>query len=223
MDSLNEKKYLMKCLNADFYTESGRLVKGIDIEIQKGEFIFILSAEDGLENQVLHFLAGFLNPSGGEMLYSKNNFKRDICFVKNDMEYPLSVLDVIVGSERGGLFDFSKKKQVNAKAREMLAKTNMQDAEKRKFSELSTGEKRTVLIAKALFSSADTVFPECPTSGLDILGAKKINSLLKSCGKTVICSELDINNAIEWADKILVCSYESFFFGTPKEFIEIYG
>ena len=222
MNDLNDNKFLMKCQNAEFYTESGKLVKGLDIEIKKGECIYILSSEDGLEDQVLLFLAGFINPARGEISYGKNNFKRDICFVKNDMEYPLSVLDVIVGSERGGLFDFSKKKQVNAKAREMLAKTNMQDAEKRKFSELSTGEKRRVLIAKALFSSADTVFLECPTSGLDILSAKKINSLLKSCGKTVICSELDINNALEWADKILVCSYDDFFFGTPQEFIELY-
>lgn len=223
MNSINDVNYLIKCKDVSFYTEEQKLVQNLNAEIRQGENVFILSSENGLQDQILHFLAGFISPLSGEILYGKNNFKRDICFVKNDMEYPLSVFDVVVGAERGGLFDFSKKKRIGVRAEETLEKTEMLYCKKRKFSELSTGEKRRVLIAKALFSNADTVFLECPAAGLDAIAAKNINTLLKNSGKTVIRSSINLYDAIEYADKILLCDYDSFFFGTPEEFMAIYG
>ncbi|MBE6543235.1 MAG: ATP-binding cassette domain-containing protein [Ruminococcaceae bacterium] len=223
MSIKKEENYLIKCNDVSFFTDEGKLVGGLDLEIKKGENVFILSSEIGLQNQVLYFLAGFATQTGGEILYGRQNFKRDICFIKNDMEYPLSVLDVVVGAERCGLFDFSKKKRITARAEEMLEKTEILHLKKRKFSELSTGEKRRVQIARALFSYADTVFLECPSAGLDAIAAKNINTLIKNSGKTVIRSSVSLYEALEYADKILLCDYDSSFFGTPEEFIAIYG
>jgi ABC-type cobalamin/Fe3+-siderophores transport system ATPase subunit len=214
---------LIKCNSAEFITQNGIRLSPLDIEIGIGESVFILSDEDNLKNEILHFLAGFSKPVGGNIEYSSNRFKKDICFLKNDMVYPATVYDVVIGGERPGLFNFSKKKEIEARVNCALEKVGIFDCKQRKFSELSTGQKRRVMIAKAIFSQTDTVFLECPTAGLDIMSAKCLNELLSESGKTVIRSCADIRDALEWADKILYCSIDGYFFGTPAEFMSLYA
>ena len=213
----NEDEYLIRCQNVGFINERGRRISGIDLEILKGEKVCILSSVLGLESDALHLLAGFIKPCHGIISFKEKNFKRDICFLPQDMVYPKNVMNVVIGKERCSVFDFSKKKAITSRALEALDTVGCSELAKMHFSELSLGQKKRVLFAKALFSFGDTVFLEYPTQGLDAVGAKNVNLNLKKLSKTVIFSSRDIREALEFADKILYLSDNMHFFGTPEE------
>jgi len=93
--------------------------------------------------------------------------------------------------------------------REALALTDTQHLLTRTFPTLSGGEKRRVLIARALATEAKVLVLDEPTAGLDILHALELRELLHRLarkGYAVAMSEHDLDAARTHADRVLVLS-----------------
>ncbi len=83
----------------------------------------------------------------------------------------------------------------------------MRAFEERRFSTLSSGERQRVWLAMALAQEAPLLLLDEPTSHLDVRTAQEMLQLLRSQvrrEKSVVCVLHDVNEAAEFADRIIL-------------------
>lgn len=169
----------------DFYA-----VKNVDFSLSKGEFVFICGRSGSGKTTLLNLLAGLLNADSGTVLYNdKNIFEfsdNEKSFYRNEYigfvpqtigSLPnLSVLDNV------RLPHFLFKRDGDGKDRalfllEMMGIAGLKDELPKN---LSGGETKRMLIARALMNSPAVLIADEPTSDLDASTTKDVMGALKS-------------------------------------------
>jgi len=88
-----------------------------------------------------------------------------------------------------------------------LIAVNMQSFAARRFDTLSSGERQRIWLALAFAQEARVLLLDEPTSHMDVRVAHDILTLLREQshgGKAIICVLHDVNEAAEFADRILL-------------------
>lgn len=184
LEALNISK-TFKRREEDFYA-----VKNVDFSLSKGEFVFICGRSGSGKTTLLNLLAGLLNADSGTVLYNdKNIFEfsdNEKSFYRNEYigfvpqtigSLPnLSVLDNV------RLPHFLFKRDGDGKDRalfllEMMGIAGLKDELPKN---LSGGETKRMLIARALMNSPVVLIADEPTSDLDASTTKDVMSALKS-------------------------------------------
>ena len=184
LEALNISK-TFKRREEDFYA-----VKNVDFSLSKGEFVFICGRSGSGKTTLLNLLAGLLNADSGTVLYNdKNIFEfsdNEKSFYRNEYigfvpqtigSLPnLSVLDNV------RLPHFLFKRDGDGKDRalfllEMMGIAGLKDELPKN---LSGGETKRMLIARALMNSPAVLIADEPTSDLDSSTTKDVMSTLKS-------------------------------------------
>ena len=184
LEALNISK-TFKRREEDFYA-----VKNVDFSLSKGEFVFICGRSGSGKTTLLNLLAGLLNADSGTVLYNdKNIFEfsdNEKSFYRNEYigfvpqtigSLPnLSVLDNV------RLPHFLFKRDGDGKDRalfllEMMGIAGLKDELPKN---LSGGETKRMLIARALMNSPTVLIADEPTSDLDSSTTKDVMSTLKS-------------------------------------------
>lgn len=169
----------------DFYA-----VKNVDFSLSKGEFVFICGRSGSGKTTFLNLLAGLLNADSGTVLYNDKNIfdfsDNEKSFYRNEYigfvpqtigSLPnLSVLDNV------RLPHFLFKRDGDGKDRalfllEMMGIAGLKDELPKN---LSGGETKRMLIARALMNSPTVLIADEPTSDLDASTTKDVMSALKS-------------------------------------------
>jgi iron complex transport system ATP-binding protein len=105
-----------------------------------------------------------------------------------------------------------------------LRAVHMDAFAERHFDTLSSGERQRVWIALALAQEAPLLLLDEPTSHLDVRVAQDILRLLRAQverGKTVICALHDLNEAAQFADRLLLIGRgQMLAFAPPHEVLE---
>ncbi len=183
LEALNISK-TFKRREEDFYA-----VKNVDFSLSKGEFVFICGRSGSGKTTLLNLLAGLLNADSGTVLYNdKNIFEfsdNEKSFYRNEYigfvpqtigSLPnLSVLDNV------RLPHFLFKRDGDGKDRalfllEMMGIAGLKDELPKN---LSGGETKRMLIARALMNSPTVLIADEPTSDLDSSTTKDVMSALK--------------------------------------------
>ncbi len=93
-----------------------------------------------------------------------------------------------------------------------------------RFDTLSSGERQRVWIALALAQEAPVLLLDEPTSHLDVRVARDILHLLRAqveIGKTVVCALHDLNEAAQFADRLLLLGCgELLAFAPPQDVLQ---
>lgn len=176
-------------------------LKGVDLQIEKGEFIAIVGKSGSGKSTLLNLLGGIDSPSEGRILVNgkeinglkENHLSRfrgeNIGFVFQFFQLmpTLTVLENVIMP-----MDFSKKIPASKRAeraKTLLLKVGM-GAHANKFpSALSGGEQQRIAIARAMANDPEIIFADEPTGNLDSNTSEDIFQLLKSLtvdGKNVI-------------------------------------
>jgi len=102
--------------------------------------------------------------------------------------------------------------------KDALNQTGITHLEKRSFGSLSGGEKKRVMVARALAQQAQILILDEPTNHLDIQHQLQLMDLIQTLHLTVVAALHDLNIAAMYCDQIyvlqqgqIVCS------GTPEE------
>jgi ABC-2 type transport system ATP-binding protein len=184
---------------SDFWGRSKvRALKGLDLEVRKGEVFGLLGPNGSGKSTTIKLLLGLLFPSGGRAtIFGKPTTEVS----KNERIGYLpeeSYLYRFLTAEEtldfyGRLFDMPSSVRRD-RAAQLIEKVGLKWARRRPLKEYSKGMTRRIGLAQALINDPDLVLLDEPTSGLDPLGTREMKDLileLKEQGKTVVmCSHL---------------------------------
>lgn len=207
-------------------------LKNISFNIEKEEFAAIVGSSGSGKSTLISHLNGLLTPTSGEILFNGKNI-HDIGFDKRSLRFKVGLLfqypeyqlfsetvldDVIFGAIRKGLsIDDAKKK-----GEEILDLLGILDLKDKSPFSLSGGEKRKVALAGVLVMEPEVLVLDEPAAGLDNKSKNHlfeiISYLRKEKHQTIIMVTHDLDDVMEYADKVLVLKDgECLKYGKPDE------
>jgi putative ABC transport system ATP-binding protein len=211
---------VIKTINLTKTYDDGKIVthvlKGIDIEINEGEFVAIMGRSGAGKSTLLYQLSLLDQESGGEVLLfgeKVSGMSEDAraSFRLNKLGYVFqdyALLPELTALENVALPLLMKgysQKNAYAIADEVLVKVGMQGKERNLPSELSGGQQQRVSVARAVAHSPKIVFADEPTANLDSYSGKQVIELFRELnqkGQTIVMvtHEEEYGNA---ADRII--------------------
>lgn len=164
------------------------VLKGVDINIDKGEIVSIVGSSGAGKSTLLHIL-GTLDKAdegsislNGQQIEQLNGRKlaafrnKHIGFVFQ-FHHLLPEFTALENVCIPGWIAGQKKKEVVIKATELLKTLGLGDRLENKPQQLSGGEQQRVAVARALINSPAIVMADEPTGNLDSANAKELHQL----------------------------------------------
>lgn len=196
VEPIIEAKALTKTFK-DFWGRAGvRAVKGIDLEVRRGEIFGLLGPNGSGKSTTIKMLLGLLHPTSGSLTVLGHSprhvqTKSRLGFMPEESYlYKYLTADEILTffGTLAGLTGGARRERVDA----LIARMGLEAARHRAVGEFSKGMARRVGLAQALLNDPDLLLLDEPTSGLDPVGCREVKDLLLSlaaAGKTIlICS-----------------------------------
>lgn len=164
------------------------VLKGIDLEINKGEVVSIVGASGAGKTTLLHILGTLDKANGGTVeingtvissLKDKvlSRFRnREIGFVFQ-FHYLLPEFTALENVCIPAYIAKTNSNDVRNKAKELLSMLGLQERLEHKPSELSGGEQQRVAVARALINNPSVVFADEPSGNLDSANARELHNL----------------------------------------------
>jgi ABC-type lipoprotein export system ATPase subunit len=176
-------------------------VKDLSLDIGEGEFIVIIGRSGSGKTTLLNLIAGLIKPSAGTVSVGGSDIQkmndREISALRNrkmgfvfqfpSLLPPLTVMENITLPRDFAAPDGHT--QVSGDALELLKMVGLETRASAYPKQLSAGEQRRAVIARALINNPQVILADEPTSDLDEKTESEIMSLLmdvRSRGVTVI-------------------------------------
>lgn len=179
-------------IHKTYYTEATSLhvLKGIDLNIDKGEFVSIMGASGSGKSTLLNILGILDSYDEGEYLLNgtliKNLSEKQAAYYRNELigfifqSFNLINFKNAVENVALPLYykNISRKKR-NIVAMEYLDRMGLKDWAEHYPSEMSGGQKQRVAIARALISNPKIILADEPTGALDSKTTEEVMEVLK--------------------------------------------
>jgi putative ABC transport system ATP-binding protein len=171
-------------------------LRGIDLDVDPGEFVSLLGPSGSGKSTVLGLLAGMLRPSAGRVLIGPHDVGR--MAPRSLARLRGSVVALVLQNPSRNLLAYATVRQNVAFAAgpsggssdELLERLGLAALADRVAGRLSGGEQQRVAIAAALSSGAQLVLADEPTSQLDAGSRQHVMELLTQVhaefGRTVV-------------------------------------
>ncbi|WP_153731131.1 ABC transporter ATP-binding protein [Sporosarcina obsidiansis] len=181
---------------SDIYFKRGdnQILKGLDWEISEGEQWGILGLNGSGKTSLLSIISTYEIPSSGEVKVLGKRFgstylptlRKKIGYVSSSLEkftdffWTETIERVIISGKFAsfGIYDQIVDEDW-VRAEYIVKEFRLEHVKGQKFSVLSEGEKRRVLIARALMGEPDLLILDEPCSGLDILAREQFLEVLE--------------------------------------------
>jgi len=188
-----------------------RILRDVSFTVAHGEFLGLIGPNGGGKTSLLRVLLGILKPSSGRVNWSDPDCGQPrIGYVPQrggmDRDYPLSSREIVKQGAPGSLPLFgSFRREVNRMADELLERVGLSDHAENRFANLSGGQQRRLLLARALMNHPNALLLDEPTAGVDSLGQEQFCGILGELsqqGIAVILVSHDIPLVTGHADRI---------------------
>jgi len=172
------------------YKSYGQLavLKGIDLEINRGEIVAIVGASGAGKSTLLHVLGTLDTPDRGKVLLDGNDVfvqsakklaafrNRSIGFVFqfHNLLPEFSALENVIIP---GLINGGDEKKIRQRAIELLSMLGVKERAEHKPSELSGGEQQRIAVARALINDPTLLLADEPSGNLDSRNAAELHNL----------------------------------------------
>ena len=203
------------------------VLKGINLDINKGEFVCFLGPSGCGKTTLLRIIAGLEKNDSGVILVDEKNIthlepsERNLSMVFQS--YALFPNMTVYENIEYGLKKKIKDKSLRAKKiEEVLRLVNLEHISSKYPDEMSGGQQQRVSLARAIALEPNILLLDEPLSALDAKVRenlrKEIKDIQRKLGITTIMVTHDQEEALTMADRIAVMNGgEIVQFGTPKE------
>jgi lipoprotein-releasing system ATP-binding protein len=159
---------------------SVEVLRGLDLELSKGQLVTIVGPSGCGKSTLLHML-------NGRRLANFRNQKIGFVFQFHHLLPEFTALENV---SIPGWIAGRKKSEVKKAAADLLEKLGLKDRLTHKPGELSGGEQQRVAVARALINQPSIVLADEPTGNLDGVHAKELHALFhalkKELGQTFV-------------------------------------
>lgn len=217
--------------------DEAQVLNDVSFEIRRGEMVVVLGRSGVGKSVTLKHILGFIKPDAGEVFVDGREVSKmteaDLAEVRRHVTMVFqsgALFDSLTVGEnvaypmqeralRGVPLNVD---QIEARVAELLALVDLTDAMDLKPSNLSTGMKRAVAIARALAAEPDAILYDEPTTMVDPLMAHTVGDLISKLkrqkGLTSVVVTHDMKLARKLADRLVFLEDGRVaFFGTPQE------
>ena len=210
------------------------VLKGIDIDIHKGDVVCVIGASGSGKSTFLRCLNLLEQPTGGSILFDGEDLTDDkvdlnlhrqkmgMVFQQFNLFPHMSILENLTCAPV--LLKKATPEQANAKAMELLARVGLADRADSYPNQLSGGQKQRVAIVRALCMEPDVMLFDEPTSALDPEMVGEVLDVMKKLAKegmtmVVVTHEMgfarEVSNRVIFLDDGVIAEE-----GSPAEIFE---
>jgi ABC-2 type transport system ATP-binding protein len=191
------------------YATGFEAVKGISLQVNKGEIVALLGPNGAGKTTLISTICGITTPSSGSVVIGGHDISRNFREARKlvglvPQEITLEPFEKVINTIKFSRGLFGKKKD-DALIEKILTKLSLWDKRDSRIMELSGGMKRRVLIAKALSHEPRLLFLDEPTAGVDVELRQSMWNVvadLKADGVTIILTTHYIEEAEAIADRV---------------------
>jgi len=164
------------------------VLKGVSVNISKGEIVSIVGPSGSGKSTLLHILGTLDEPAKGEIVLQNKRIHdlkgKPLAAFRNthigfvfQFHHLLPEFSALENVCIPGWIAGRKKREVEERALELLRLLGVDHRRENKPGQLSGGEQQRVAVARALINNPDIVFADEPTGNLDSANAKELHQL----------------------------------------------
>jgi len=193
-----------------------RAVDGINIEINKGDFVVIIGPSGSGKSTIMNLVGALDLATDGEIYLDGQNIEKleesDLAQIRGSkigfVFQTFNLIPTLTAMENIALpmmFHGMNKEERIDRAEKILRSVSLTHRKEHFPNELSGGERQRVAIGRALANNPEVILADEPTGNLDTKTGKDILNLFKDLnkkGKTIILVTHDMN-LLKYASRVL--------------------
>ncbi len=222
--------------NVTVYQQQTKILQNFSLQIRQGEKVALLGPNGAGKSTLLKLISRELYPVAEEgshvRLYGHEavnlwELRRQIGFVSNDLQDDYtpyaSALDVILSGFFGSIGHhdhLQPTRQQIEHAERLLHEMGLTAYRDQMYQRLSTGQKRRLLLARALIHQPQALILDEPASGLDMGGAVKMLQFMRNfCqqGGSMLIATHHIDEIIPEVDRVILLQQGQILADGPKQ------
>ena len=186
-------------------------VAGVNFDVREGELLGFLGPNGAGKTTTINMLTGLARPTAGTIRFFGREYTADVKKAQHLMGIvpdESNLYPELDGFENlcfcAALYGMGRRER-ESRAQELLDTFGLADAAHRKFGAYSKGMKRKLAIAAGIIHRPRILFPDEPTTGIDVASARQIRQLLaemNKSGTTVFLTTHYIEEAERLCDRI---------------------
>ena len=198
------------------YSADTQALRGISMQIEDGEFAFLVGPSGSGKSTIIKLITGELRPTSGTVHVNGYSLER---IRKREIPYMRRTVGVVFQDFR--LIDSktvydnvafamrvigARAKEIRERVPYVLELVGLENKGRRHPTELSGGEQQRLAIARALVNNPSTIIADEPTGNLDPARALEIMTLLQeinNLGTTVLVVTHDMKMVERFAKRVI--------------------
>ncbi len=197
------------------YQNGNKVLKGIDLQVRKGEFLAVLGHNGSGKTTLVKHLNGLLTPTAGNVVVGGMDTKntsiyeigKQVGYAFQNPDHQIfadTVYDEVAFSPK---IRGCSKEEIDSRVKEALKSVDMEGYEKEDPFSLTKGERQRIAVASILSARPKVIILDEPTTGLDYKEQRQMMELVKKLnesGHTIIIITHTMWVVAEYAHKVAV-------------------
>lgn len=210
---------IIKLRNVDIYQQKNLVLSNVDLQIDKGEFVFLIGSTGSGKSSLLKVIYGDIHIMSGEGHAAGFDLRKltdkDVPFLRRKLGIVFQDFQLLTDRTIEQNLEFvmratgwKDKGLIADRIRDVLDKVGLRSKIKKMPHELSGGEQQRVVIARALLNDPEIILADEPTGNLDPDTSEEIVLLLRQIsqsGTAVLMASHDYHIIRTFPSRIIKC------------------